>query len=112
MLLLQDIAQTIRDIPSGERQLLEWIIYTLITVVGIMGVGWVWFGKRFLKMFKDYSEHTHKTNTVLEAVSSNIRNNTDATTQLKESVKDLHNSIEKNNDFLPKLIKAITGKEL
>lgn len=108
MLLLQ-IEQLSKEIPQGEKELLHWIIYILIGLLIIVVTYFVKKQNKSDKVIQEISKesiiHISKTNEVISQLSGVVK-------ETGESNRQLKGAIESHNDYLPKLIRALSGKEI
>lgn len=98
-----------KEIPQGEKELLHWIIYILIAILIIVVTYFIKKQNKSDKIIMDISKesivHISKTNEVITQLSGVVK-------ETGESNRELKSAIESHNDYLPKLIKALSGKDI
>lgn len=102
--------QQIPAVPKEYVDTLIWIIGSCITVIGILAAVIVYLHREGRKSSEAMIVHTSKTNSVLETIGVNIKDSGTANQDLRDSIKDLQGTIKSQNDYLPKIINALTGK--
>ena len=102
--------QQIPAIPKEYVDLLIWIIGISFSVIVILAGVIVYLHRDGKRTSETVIVHTAKTNSVLETIAGNIKDSGTANQDLRDSIKDLQGTIKSQNDYLPKIINALTGK--
>lgn len=106
------LLQQVPAVPKEYVDLLIWIIGISFSVIIILAGVIVYLHKDSRKNAEQSITHIGKTNSVLENISVSMKEGVNANMGLKESIKDLHGVINAQNDYLPKIINALRGKEI
>lgn len=83
-----------------------------MTVVGAFVGVTVYFHRTSLKDKATIIGHISHTNSALDSIAEYMKEHGTASIGLKESIKDLETTLKAHNDFLPRLIKALSGREI
>lgn len=104
--------QSTPQVPKEYIDLLIWIIGILMTVIGAFVGVTIYFHRTSVKDKSTIIEHIGHTNSALDNIANYMKDSGTATNNLQGSIKDLENTLKAHNDFLPRLIKALSGRDV
>jgi hypothetical protein len=104
--------QNLPAVPKEYVDLLIWIIGILIFVITVLSGVVVYLHRSKERDSKIIMEHIGKTNVVLQDISVAMKDVGHSNLKLTDSIKDLHTVTKTQNDLFPRIIKALTGKDV